>query len=182
MKFLKNWIIDLILTICFLTFGILLLIPNISTKIVSILVSLLLITFYILFIVPKYNKLKSVNSELVTWIIIESIIVISLAVFALVGGNASVDLVIISLNLSDILGLVFILEGIIGIVRLMHNDHKKAIYKYLYIFLIIIGTYIFSRLNINLKYISIFVSILCFTISIFTFIYMLKFLPKKQNT
>lgn len=180
MKFLKNWIVDLVLSIILITFGVLLLIPSISTKLVSLLVSILLICFYILIIVPKYSKIKSLNPETTTWIIIESIVVISLAMLSLVGGNSSVDLVLFSLNLSDIIGLLLILEGIIGIIRYTNSDVKKIFFKYLYISLIIIGTYIFSTLNINLNNISIIVSIACFLLSIFTIIYMIKFLPKKQ--
>lgn len=180
MKFLKNWIVDLVLSIILITFGVLLLIPSISTKLVSLLVSILLICFYILIIVPKYSKIKSLNPETTTWIIIESIVVISLAMLSLVGGNSSVDLVLFSLNLSDIIGLLLILEGIIGIIRYTNSDVKKIFFKYLYISLIIIGTYIFSTLNINLNNISIIVSIVCFLLSIFTIIYMIKFLPKKQ--
>ena len=180
MKFLKNWIVDLVLSIILITFGILLLIPSISTKLVSLLVSILLICFYILIIVPKYSKIKSLNPETTTWIIIESIVVISLAMLSLVGGNSSVDLVLFSLNLSDIIGLLLILEGIIGIIRYTNSDVKRIFFKYLYISLIIIGTYIFTTLNINLNNISIIVSIACFLLSIFTIIYMIKFLPKKQ--
>lgn len=180
MKFLKNWIIDLVLSIILITFGILLLIPSISTKLVNLLVSILLICFYILIIVPKYSKIKSLNPETTTWIIIESIVVISLAMLSLVGGNSSVDLVLFSLNLSDIIGLLLILEGIIGIIRYTNSDVKRIFFKYLYISLIIMGTYIFSTLNINLNNISIIVSIACFLLSIFTIIYMIKFLPKKQ--
>lgn len=180
MKFLKNWIVDLVLSIILITFGILLLIPSISTKLVSLLVSILLICFYILIIVPKYSKIKSLNPETTTWIIIESIVVISLAMLSLVGGNSSVDLVLFSLNLSDIIGLLLILEGIIGIIRYTNSDVKKIFFKYLYISLIIMGTYIFSTLNINLNNISIIVSIACFLLSIFTITYMIKFLPKKQ--
>jgi len=180
MKFLKNWIVDLVLSIILITFGVLLLIPSISTKLVSLLVSILLICFYILIIVPKYSKIKSLNPETTTWIIIESIVVISLAMLSLVGGNSSVDLVLFSLNLSDIIGLLLILEGIIGIIRYTNSDVKKIFFKYLYISLIIMGTYIFSTLNINLNNISIIVSIACFLLSIFTIIYMIKFLPKKQ--
>lgn len=182
MNFLKNWIIDLVLTFLFLTFGILLLIPSLSIKLVSILISILLICFYIIVIVPKYSKIKNNNHELVTWIVIESIVIIALSVFALVGGNTSIDLILFTINLSDIIGLVLILEGIIGIIRFTNIEQSRVFFKYLYIFLIIIGTYIFSRLNINIKYISISISILCFLISIFTFIYMFKHLPKKQKT
>ena len=89
---------NLVFSIIFITFGILLLIPSISTKIVSLLVSILLICFYILIIVPKYNKIKTLNTETVTWIIIESIVVISLAMLSLVGGNTSVDLVLFTLK------------------------------------------------------------------------------------
>ena len=181
MKILKNWIVDLVLTILFITFGILLLIPAISTKIVSLLIAILLITFYILVVVPKYNKIKNISTELVTWVIIESIVIIALAVFSLVGGSGAVDLVIVSLNLNDIIGLVLILEGILTIVKLTNNEKNKILPKYLSIVFLISGTYILCVLNLNIKYISISISFLCFILSIITLIYMIKFIPKNQK-
>ena len=188
MKFLKNWIVDLILSIVFLTCGILLLIPSIYTHIVSYLVGGLLIVYYIIKVVPKYKKIRSMNAEWVIWIILESILIIALAVLSILNQQTSIDLGIITLQLSHIVGLVFIIEGIIGLIKLCnlvfvpnleHKPRKSS--KYLYILLVIVGTYIFASVNISTKDIAVLTAVLCFVAFVITLTLMIQILIKKNK-
>ena len=188
MKYLKNWVLDLILGIIFLTCGILLLIPSIYPHIVSIFVGAFLLIFYILKIVPKYKKIKSMSAEWVTWLIIESVLIITLSVLSIVNQQTSIDLGFITLQLSHIVGLVFIIEGIIGLVKLCNliyvqelKYRPKKFTKYFYIILVIIGTFIFASINISTQDIAIMTAVICFIVFIVTFSFMIDILVKKSK-
>lgn len=184
---LKNWIIDLILAIITLVIAILLLIPSVATKIVSIIVGALLIIFFIFVIVPKLKKIRSLGAEWVIWVIIEAVLIVVLAVLAIVNQQTSLDLGIITLQLSHIVGVVFVIEGIISIIRLC-NRYKFAEYsprrveKYIAILLIIIGTYIFASINISNQTIAIIIAALCLVLTIIFLMAMVKYLPTKTTS
>lgn len=181
----KNWIVDLIFAIITLTIGILLVIPSIAVKIISIIVGILLILFFSFFIIPKLRKIRSFNTEWVIWIILEAILIIALAILAIVNRQTTLDLGIIVLQLSHIVGVVFVIEGTIGIVKLCNQTVIKGkharVEKYLSILLIIIGTYIFTNINITDKTIAIIISAFCFVLTVIFILLMIKFMPKKEH-
>ena len=186
MNLLKQWQFRLILSFIFLTFGILFIFPNISIYIISVFMGLFILFYYILKIVPKYKRLKNVNTEWTMWIVIESIIAICSSLLALLTPRFIIDVYIFNFNLSNILGLVLLTEGIVGIIKLCNlvylknlNYRPKKFLKYLYIFVILIGSYLFTNTFITNEYLSYILSGLCFLFFLVSLIN--TFQTKKKN-
>ena len=104
---------------------------------------------------------------------------------AIITQNASVNLFVATLKLNHIVGVTFIIEGIIGIVNITsikeNLNKQQLIKKYIYIIFIIIGTYIYLTININNLKIAYFISVLAFILGVIMLFFMFKNLPKKKN-
>ncbi len=184
--FKKNWQFDLVCAIFGIALAIVLFIPEVATKIVTVLVGILLILFFIFILCPKFKKIKNFNAEWVCWFLIEAVFILTLGILAIVSQKIEIDFLFIKLALSDIIGIVFCIEGVIGLVKLINHpatiDKKpERGLKYVYILAIIIGTYIFATVNISNKDVAIFLGVVAVIFAIVSLIFMFGNFPEKTE-
>lgn len=185
--FKKNWIFDLICAILGTALAVVLFIPSIGTKIVSIVVGVLLIIFFITIICPKFAKIRSFGTEWVIWFLIEAFVVLALGILAIVNQQMQINLLIITLKLSHIIGLVICLEGVVGLIKLINynpsSNAKKTrrSAKYTYILAVIIGTFVFTNVNISDKDLAVFLAIIVIGFVILALVLMFTNLPAKKE-
>ena len=189
MSIFKHWHVPFILSFILLSFGVIFLFPSISIYIISVFMSIFLLLYYILKVVPKYRRLKNVNSEWVMWIVIESIILICSALLSLLTPKIIIDIYIFKFNLSNLFGLVLVTEGLVGIIRLCNLIYiknliykPKKILKYIYIIVIICGSYILFNNTINNEYLSYILSVFCFIGFLVFLIYSVKIRKTKKQS
>ena len=177
MNILKHWKLNLLLSFIFLGTGILFLFPDLSIYIISIFTGLFILLYYIYNVVPKYRKLRNVNSEWIMWVVIESIVLICSSLLSFLTPKIIIDLYIFKFNLSNIFGLILVLESLVGIIKLCNliyiknlNYRPKKYLKYIYLLILLIGTYILFNTSIDNLYLSYILSGFCFILFFINFI------------
>lgn len=183
----KSWQFDLICAILGIAFAIVLFIPSLATKIISISVGVILIFFFVTMICPKFKNIRNFGAEWVCWFLIEAIAVLALGILAIVNQKVEIKFLVVTLKLSHILGLVICLEGVVGLVKLINyypkeTDKKpKRSIKYTYILAVIIGTYVFTNVNISDQDLAIFLGVVAIGFAIISIVFMSSNLPEKTE-
>lgn len=183
----KSWQFDLFCAILGIAFAVVLFIPSVATKIISISVGVLLIFFFVTMICPKFKNIRSFGAEWVCWFLIEAIAVLALGILAIVNQKVEIKFLFITLQLSHIIGLVICLEGVVGLIKLINNYPKDAekrprkSVKYTYILAVIIGTYVFTNINISNQDLAIFLGVVAIGFAIISIVFMTSNLPEKTE-